>query len=163
MCIMGGDFNASTTGGRSGYAESNKVHMEAVDKLFQDFIQQTDGVLLAPEAPSRKDDVVEKAAKLDHAVVWNLSVTRIEGQVDWVGAPLHDHARLMYQMAEDDFRVKRDWKKTKEISTPRINDAQWRELQQDIATGIGGGGMSWIDGANGNICDPTCAGASAGA
>jgi hypothetical protein len=43
----------------------------------------------------------------------------------------------MYQVAEDDFRMKRDGKKTKEISTPRIKDAQWwRELQQDISTGL---------------------------
>jgi hypothetical protein len=42
--------------------------------------------------------------------------------------------RVMYQVAEDDFRVKREVKKTKEISTPRIKDTQWRELQQDIAT-----------------------------
>ena len=39
-------------------------------------------------------------------------------------------------MAVDNFRVKRDGKKTKEISTPRIKDAQWKELQQDIATGL---------------------------
>jgi hypothetical protein len=42
----------------------------------------------------------------------------------------------MYQVAEEDFRVKRDGKKTKGISTPRIKDALWRELQQDIATGL---------------------------
>ena len=64
MCIMGGDFNANTKGGRSGYAESNRMQIEKIDKLFQDFIQQTDSLLLAPEALSRKDDAVEKTAKV---------------------------------------------------------------------------------------------------
>ena len=32
--------------------------------------------------------------------------------------------------------MKRDREKTKEILTLRIKDAQWKELQQDIATGL---------------------------
>ena len=53
----------------------------------------------------------------------------------WTGwEHLYTIMRVMYQVAEDDFRVKRDGKKMKEISTPRIKDTQWREHQQDIAT-----------------------------
>ena len=41
MGIMGGDFNANANGDRTGYAESNKQHLDGVDRQFEDFAIRT--------------------------------------------------------------------------------------------------------------------------
>jgi hypothetical protein len=46
--LLGGDLNASASGTRVGYAESNAEHMAKVDALLENFVHETQGELMSP-------------------------------------------------------------------------------------------------------------------
>ena len=135
MGIMGGDFNANANGDRTGYAESNKQHLDGVDRKFEDFAIRTGGTILSSKNQSRKSDDGTKAARLDHLVVWHLPVQETEGRADWVGGPMHDHARVSYRVAEEDFEVRggAQGQKDKTDGTKRIAAKEWESAHGKIA------------------------------
>ena len=100
--IMAGDFNADPTGGRVGYAQSNAAHMQQVDEVFQRFVKETRGILVSPSTGSRQDVHTGKTAKLDHLILWNMGEQEVvAGRADWIGHPMHDHARVKFCVARE--------------------------------------------------------------
>ena len=59
----------------------------------------------------------------------------MDRRADWVGGPMHDHARVSYRVAEEDFEVQRgaQGQKEKTDGTKRISAKEWEEIGQKTA------------------------------
>ena len=59
----------------------------------------------------------------------------MDRRADWVGGPMHDHARVSYRVAEEDFEVQRgaQGQKEKTDGTKRISAKEWEAAHGKIA------------------------------
>ena len=102
-CILLGDFNASITGGRWGYARGNKDNpISAADAAFAEFVEQSGGTIMPPDQDTWRNPyrgARGQEAKLDFAITYNIEEEMVEGYVDWISV-LHDHARVGYAIGD---------------------------------------------------------------
>jgi hypothetical protein len=98
-CMLFGDFNASTCGGRVNYAPAHANNPTTVaDQAFAEFIEVTKGRIVPPTRSTWKNpfgDLEGQEANLDFGIVYNLQEDLTEAEVDWI-SPLHDHARVSF-------------------------------------------------------------------
>jgi hypothetical protein len=98
-CILFGDFNASTCGGRVNYVPAHANNPTTIaDQAFEEFIETTNGTVIPPARSTWKNPfggLNGQEAKLDFEIVYNVQEELVEAEVDWI-SPLHDHARVRF-------------------------------------------------------------------
>jgi hypothetical protein len=79
---------------------------------------------------------VKEQKKMRHMTrVWHLPLQETEGRADLVGGSMHDHARVLYRVAEEDFEVQRgaQGQKEKTDGKKRFSAKEWEEIGQKTA------------------------------
>ena len=57
---------------------------------------------MSPSTGSWQDAHTGKTAKLDHLILWNMGEQEVvAGRTDWIGHPMHDHARVKFCVARE--------------------------------------------------------------
>jgi hypothetical protein len=98
--IIIGDVNASTAGGRHNYTDGNTT-AKAADALLADFLDKTKGKPMFTTRPTWKDPHSDRTAKLDIAILYEVSRETDHGEAQWSGAQEHDHARIAMAIGQE--------------------------------------------------------------
>jgi len=98
--IIIGDVNASVAGGRQNYS-TGSTGTEQADALLAEFLDRTQGDLMLTTGPTWRDPHSERAAKLDMAILYQVSRNANQGEAQWTGAQGHDHARIAMAIGQE--------------------------------------------------------------
>jgi hypothetical protein len=102
-CMIFGDFNVSTCGGRVNYAPAHANNPTTIaDQAFAEFIETTKGRIVPPARSAWKSPfggLKGQEDKLDFGIVYQLQEDLTEAEVDWI-SPLHDHVRVSFTIVD---------------------------------------------------------------
>ena len=142
--ILGGDLNAHANGLRQGYVSSNHARLERCTEHLRAFVSATRGRLISPRTSSWQDVNSARASKLDHLVVWHYEGGSTSGQADWVGTPLHDHARIRYAIDWELLQPTRTWEQVRQ-GPKRLQLKDWERLPTVISRRLSDEAMRLVD------------------
>ena len=98
--IVIGDVNASIAGGRYNYSDGNTAAKEA-DALLAVFLDRTQGKPMSTTKPTWRDPHSNRTAKLDIAILYDVSRETDHGEAQWTGAQEHNHARIAMAIGQE--------------------------------------------------------------